>query len=82
MEVLVASQIPTPVRAMPATSDVPTGSPSVSDEISMPRLGVASSAIDIVLARKWRLYRIRANQIGGTVMTPILITGQLIAQSK
>jgi len=51
---IVANRIPVPIRTTPATSEAPTVSPSVSVEMRMPRLGVASSAIDIVLARRCR----------------------------
>src|SRR5262245_38506189 len=50
----VARRIPDPTSTMPAMRGPSTGSPSVSAEISTPRLGVASSAIAIVLARMWR----------------------------
>jgi hypothetical protein len=46
--------MPAPMRATPATSDAPISSPSANAEITMPRPGVAMSAMDIVLAGTWR----------------------------
>jgi len=53
-EEIVASRIPTPIKAPPSTSEASIASLSVKVEIKMPMLGVANSAIDIVFARKWR----------------------------
>jgi len=50
----VTHRIPAAIKTTPAMSDTPTASPSVSAEIKMPRLGVARSAIDMVLAWKCR----------------------------
>lgn len=50
----VANRMPAPIKMTPAMSEGPIVSPSIKAEIGMPRLGAASSAIDIVLARKWR----------------------------
>ena len=50
----VTHRIPAAIKTTPAMRDAPTASPSVSAEITMPRLGVAKGAIDVVLAWKCR----------------------------
>jgi hypothetical protein len=48
----VASRIPRAIKMTPTITAPSTRSPNVTAEITMPRLGVAKSAIDIVLAGK------------------------------